>query len=118
MIHVFYNLIPVFRQKLLAALQIWSSLTPQSILSRDTTQGTKTACQHALESHMKSLQSVQVMEKTMDITSRWTLESAEWVAAAEKTRIQSYQCSIDKLEGLVVSRMFELMKMDMSHTGD
>ena len=64
-------------------------------------------CRHALESHTKSLQSVQVMEKTMDITSHWTLESAEWVAAAEKTRIQSYQCSIDKLEGLVVSRMFD-----------
>ena len=54
----------------------------------------------------------------MDITSHWTPESAEWVAAAEKTRIRSYQRSIDKLEGLVVSRMFELTKMNMSHTGD
>ena len=94
MIHVFYILIPVFRQKLLAALQIWSSLTPQSILSRDTTQGTKTACQHALESH------IVCASYGEDITSCCMLESAEWVA--EKTRIQSYQCSIDRLEGLVV----------------
>ena len=75
MIHVFYNLIPVFRQKLSVALQIWSSLTPQSILSRDTTQGTKTARRHALESHTKSLQSVQVMEKTMDVVGRWRVLS-------------------------------------------
>ena len=105
------------RQKLSVALQIWSMLTPQSILSRDTTQGTETARQHALESHAKNLQSVQAMEKTMDIPSHWTPESAEWVAAAEKAKMRRYQCSIDTLEGLVVSRMFELTKMNMSQTG-
>ena len=65
------------RQKLSAALQIWSTLTLQSVLSRDTTQGTETACRHALESHAENLQSVQAMEKTMDIPSHWMPESAE-----------------------------------------
>jgi ABC-type protease/lipase transport system fused ATPase/permease subunit len=117
MILLFYILMSVFRQKLSAALQIWSTLTPQSIFSRDTTQGTETARRHALESHAKNLQSVQAMEKSMDISSRWTPESAEWVAAAEKARMRRYQRCIDTLEGLVVSRMFELTKMNMSKTG-
>lgn len=108
----------VSRQKLSAALHIWSTLTPQSILSRDTTQGTETARRHALETHAKNLQSVQAMEKTMDIPNRWTSESAEWVAAAEKAKMRRYQRSIDALEGLVVSRMFELTKMNMSQTGN
>lgn len=117
MIHLF-NFLTVFRLRLSAALQIWSTLTPQSILaSRDSTQGTETARRHALESNAKNLQSVQAMEKTMDISSRWTPESVEWVAAAEKTKKRRYQRCIDALEGLVVSRMFELTKMNMSQTG-
>lgn len=117
MIHPFRIIIHVSRQKLSAALQIWSTLTPHSISSRDTTQGTETARRHALESHARNLQSVQAMEKTMDIPSRWMPECAEWVAAAEKTKMRRYQRCIDTLEGLVVSRMFELTKMNMSQTG-
>jgi hypothetical protein len=57
------------------------------------------------------------MEKSMDISSRWTPDSPEWVAAAEKAKMRTYQRCIDTLEGLVVSRMFELTKMNMSQTG-
>ena len=105
------------RQKLSAALQVWSSLTPQSISRRDTTQGVETARRHTIESHAKDLQSVQAMEKNMGICSRWTPQSVEWVAAAEKVRMRWYQRCIDTLEGLVVSRMFELTKTNMSQTG-
>jgi len=41
----------------------------------------------------------------------------EWQQAAEKVSMQHYQHYIDALEGLVVARMFELTKMNMSQTG-
>ena len=86
MVYFLNILMPVLRQKLSAALQIWSLLTPQSIFSKNTTQETETTCRHTLESHAKNLQSVQAMEKSMDISIRWIPESAEWVAAAEKVK--------------------------------
>lgn len=53
----------------------------------------------------------------MNITSRWEPESVEWKAAADKVVKRRYQRCIDNLEGLVVARMFELSKMNMSQTG-
>jgi hypothetical protein len=53
----------------------------------------------------------------MNITSRWEPESVEWKAAADKVVKRQYQHCIDNLEGLVVARMFELSKMNMSQTG-
>ena len=53
----------------------------------------------------------------MNITSRWEPESVEWKTAADKVVKRQYQHCIDNLEGLVVARMFELSKMNMSQTG-
>jgi hypothetical protein len=44
-------------------------------------------------------------------------DSVEWQQAAEKVSMRRYQRCIDALEGLVVARMFELTKMNMSQTG-
>jgi hypothetical protein len=43
--------------------------------------------------------------------------SAEWRAASELVGRRRYQRCLDNLEGLIVSRMFELTKMNMSQTG-
>jgi len=106
------------RQQLSAATTVWSSLTPQTITRRDSTQATETARRHALESNMKDLEAVQGMEKNLGISLRWTPESGEWKAAGVKVKMRSYQRCIDTLEGLVVARMFELTKMNMSQTGN
>jgi hypothetical protein len=47
----------------------------------------------------------------------WTSERPEWQAAAIKVGKHRYQQCLDSLEGLIVSRMFELTKMNMSQTG-
>ena len=57
------------------------------------------------------------MEKRLNILVRWQPESIEWKAAAEKVTLRRYQRCIDVLEGLIVARMFELTKMNMSQTG-
>jgi hypothetical protein len=60
---------------------------------------------------------VQLMEKKLNIGDRWMPGSEEWKAAAEKVSMRQYQHCLDTLEGLVVARMFELTKMNMSQTG-
>ena len=67
----------------------------------------------------KVLTTVQDLEIRLGITSGgcWDPTSAEWAAAAEKVHMCRYQRALDILEGLVVARIFELSKMNMSETG-
>lgn len=81
------------------------------------TASAETARRHALESNKRDLAAVQVLENKLNITQRWTSDSLEWQQAAEKVSMRRYQRCIDALEGLVVARMFELTKMNMSQTG-
>lgn len=60
---------------------------------------------------------MQALEIRLDITTRWEPGTTEWEAAALKVKMRRYQRSIDILEGLIVARMFELTKMNMSQTG-
>lgn len=53
----------------------------------------------------------------LGIERRWTPGSAEWEAKATKMQVRTYQLAVDKLESLVVARMFELTKVNMSGTG-
>jgi hypothetical protein len=81
-------------------------------------RGVETARRHARETHEKDLRAVQNMEMKMGIVERWVPDSLEWKAAAEKVLMRRYQRCIDSLEGLIVARMFELTKMNMSQTGE
>ncbi|KAA1473373.1 hypothetical protein DENSPDRAFT_765398, partial [Dentipellis sp. KUC8613] len=56
-------------------------------------------------------------ERSNDIVSRWTPDSEEWKATADLLTKLDYQKALDKLEGLVVQRLFELAKMGLSGTG-
>lgn len=48
---------------------------------------------------------------------RWVPSSNAWAVAAEKVRLRSYRKCLDKLESLVVARIFELSKANMPQTG-
>jgi hypothetical protein len=105
------------RTSLATTISVWSTLTPESIGRRDATRAIETVRRHAIEMHDKDLIAVQLMEKRLNITDRWTPESEEWKAAAEKVSMRQFQRCLDSLEGLVVARMFELTRMNMSQTG-
>ena len=51
------------------------------------------------------------------IDERWTSDSPKWKRAESYISIHEYQKALDKLEGLVVQRLFELAKMGLSGTG-
>ncbi|KAL0564922.1 hypothetical protein V5O48_017110, partial [Marasmius crinis-equi] len=48
---------------------------------------------------------------------RWTPNSTQWKEAEALVTRATYQRSLDKLEGLIVARLFELTKMNRSNTG-
>lgn len=50
-------------------------------------------------------------------TERWTKDSPEWIQASKSSCEQAYDKAIDKLESLVVARVFELSKMNHAGTG-
>jgi hypothetical protein len=60
---------------------------------------------------------VVALEKLHDFQERWTPSSDKWKAAVAYMEVREYQKALDKLEGLVVQRLFELTKMGLAGTG-
>ncbi|KAJ7138739.1 hypothetical protein C8R43DRAFT_1089295 [Mycena crocata] len=86
-------------------------------LAVQSTRQIETQRRHAIEMHTKSLTTVQDLELRMGVTPRWVRGGPEWVAAALLVGKRRYQRALDQLEGLVIARMFELTKVNMSGTG-
>ncbi|KAJ6597738.1 hypothetical protein DFH09DRAFT_904088 [Mycena vulgaris] len=83
----------------------------------ENSRSTTTARHHAQESYDRALADVQESERKMQFDPRWTMDSKEWEDAAFLVSRRRYRLSIDQLEALVLKRMFELTKMNMSGTG-
>ena len=77
----------------------------------------ETKMRHATENAAKELLAVQDLEVRLEVGVRWNKESEEWKATSVLLTGRRYQRCLDELEGLIVSRMFELTKMNMSQTG-
>lgn len=71
---------------------------------------------HAVENIRRTVEIVQTFEQRLGI-ERWTKGSMEWNEHETLFSRRRYQRCLDDLERLVVSRMFELTKMNMSGTG-
>ncbi|KIK04381.1 hypothetical protein K443DRAFT_130861 [Laccaria amethystina LaAM-08-1] len=99
-------------------LKAWQVLTPATIGSTwDTTQSEETVRRHAHEVEAKDLLTVQNLEVQISVLNRWGPADKEWKEAAVMVGRRRYQRCLDALKGLVVARMFELTKMNMSQTG-
>jgi hypothetical protein len=83
----------------------------------DNTRKIETARRHALENHEKDLKAVQALKLKLGVEQRWQPQSTEWQSAGKLVAMRKYQRALDVLEGLIVSRMFELTKMNRSQTG-
>ena len=102
----------------------WLS-TPREVLSSQDfyaaessrTRRTETAHAHGFETLVTLQKAVQDFELKLGIDERWTEEFEEWQEACRTEAEHNYQRAIDHLEGLVVSRLFELEKMNRAGTG-
>ncbi|KAJ6590434.1 hypothetical protein DFH09DRAFT_1306980 [Mycena vulgaris] len=81
------------------------------------TRRIKTQRRHALELQTKILVAVQDLEVRLDVTRRWVPEDEKWAEISVMVRRRRYQHALDHLQGLIISRMFELAKCNMSGTG-
>jgi hypothetical protein len=61
---------------------------------------------------------VQDLELRLGITNHWVVGDDDWTKTAGMVAKRRYQRALDQLQGLVVARMFELCKMNMSGTGN
>lgn len=72
----------------------------------------------AMENTQRALERVQSLEQQLGVAERWSRSHPDYSRAAELVRRRRYQRCLDELEGLVVARIFELSKMNMSQTGE
>ena len=99
-------------------VNVWQVLTPASITTtHDCTQSQETERQHAQEMEARDLLIVQNLEVKMGILEQWGPNDKEWKQAAIMVGKQQYQRCLNAVEGLIVARIFELTKMNMSQTG-
>ncbi|KAJ7016960.1 hypothetical protein C8F04DRAFT_1215277 [Mycena alexandri] len=81
------------------------------------TRRIETQRRHAIEARDKTLAVVRDLEVRLDIARRWEDDGDDWIRVAKMAKNRRYQRALDALEGLVVARMFELTKVNMSDTG-
>ncbi|KAJ6487325.1 hypothetical protein DFH09DRAFT_948590 [Mycena vulgaris] len=87
------------------------------VLLAEASTATAIKKRHALENYDKALDLVQESEVVMGVEVRWLSTGQEWSEAAHLVSTKRYQTALNRLELLVVQRMFELTKMNMSQTG-
>lgn len=102
----------------------WYTYTPDNISqlysAQDQTRRIETQRRHACEKRDDLKAEVQALELRMGIKGaeeRWKHGSEEWEKAKNLVTMAKYQRALDKLEGLIVARLFELTKLNMSRTG-
>lgn len=57
------------------------------------------------------------LEKNLEIAERWTANSEEYKEARKWANMRKYRLALDKLERLMVQRLFELQKANLVSTG-
>ena len=60
---------------------------------------------------------VSFLENQLDLDGRWTPSSNEYQEAKYEATHRAYWCALDELERLVVQRLLELTKLNISGTG-
>lgn len=92
----------------------WRLLTAQDFVEpiRDDTQVVETTRRHIREKYDEALSVVHSLESQLGIRDRWLPGSELRLAAAKKLAMRQYQRALDTVEHLVVSRIFELTKMN------
>jgi hypothetical protein len=77
----------------------------------------ETGCSQALELLLTLRKGLMDLKQKLEIQVTWTPQSEEWQETEKYLNMRTYQRALDTLEGLVVARLFELMKANQSGTG-
>lgn len=102
--------------RLKASRLAWLNYKPEA--QRDLTNMLEKKARDEQENEGKLMVDIQVLESKMEIKDRWTEGCEEWAAAKKTCRESAYRKALDKLEGLLVSRIFEMAKLNVAGTGE
>ena len=99
--------------------------TPRSTLARadfynrdvPLTQSMEARRRKGLESLLTLQHTTEAFEMKLSVERRWTPDCQEWQETEKMSNNREYRKVVDELEGLVVSRLFELSKMNQAGTG-
>ncbi|KIK69852.1 hypothetical protein GYMLUDRAFT_150446 [Collybiopsis luxurians FD-317 M1] len=94
--------------------EVWLTYVPGE---KDKTNSLEHAARHARENERKLVQDIQTLEDKLEIQIHWTEGSEEWEETKKLVNSVKYRKALDKLEGLLVSRIFELSHLNVSGTG-
>ncbi|KAG6819386.1 hypothetical protein H0H93_012292 [Arthromyces matolae] len=81
------------------------------------TRRADTARRSLNDRHIRLLDDITQLEDRMNITKRWTPASPEYQRTAKYICDRKYERALDKLEKLVIQRLFELHKLNLANTG-
>ena len=81
------------------------------------TQKLETQRRYAAEKVDILLREVNAMEVKLNINRRWTVTSPEYISTIKYVQERKYQRALDRLQRLVVQRLFELHRLNLSGIG-
>lgn len=67
--------------------------------------------------YIAALKNVESLERMLNVEVQWHPESDEYKATLEKIRLRDYMRAVDRLEFLMLQRVFELQKTHSVNTG-
>ncbi len=100
---------------------MWVVSTPNN--PNDRLQGNsgtarlETSRRNAFDQRQFLLREVERVEIRIGVVHRWTRDHPEYKAASAYIKVQDYRKALDRVEFLIVQRLFELEKLNLSGTG-
>lgn len=86
-------------------------------LDLSTTCKLETEHRFAWEQYQSTLQDVIAMEVSMGIEKHWEPADKTYLDTVKYMHLRCYHCALETLQKLVIQRLFELHKMNLSGTG-
>ena len=72
---------------------------------------------HAIDRYNRITLELSKIEAALEISRRWTPLDAEYKDATKFISERRYRAALEKLQKLVIQRLFELEKLNIAHTG-
>ncbi|KAF8548221.1 hypothetical protein OG21DRAFT_1479278 [Imleria badia] len=86
-------------------------------IARECTSTITTEYTHALRRYQLQENAVQHFEKVNGIKQRWSPDHLEYLACVNYVKHCAFIRVVEELEGLIVQRLFELLKANLASTG-
>ncbi|KAJ3765531.1 hypothetical protein FB446DRAFT_655158, partial [Lentinula raphanica] len=105
--------------RLQQARSAWLAYIPENntAAARRKISGVETAHRNEQENEQKLISDIQALEQKLEIVVRWVPGCDAWESAKKMVKEAEYRKALDRLEQLLVSRIFEMSRLNVAGTG-